>query len=160
MADEVPSTPSPFDVRTVQRLVALMSRHDLSEIDLSQGDRRIRLRRGPRVVGAAPTALLPAAAPAPAPVTAGPAADKPSRLLVPIKSPGPGTFYHRPKPDQEPFVKLGSRVTPTTVVGVLEAMKTYSDIPADCTGIIHEIVAENGQFVEYGQVLFQVDPTA
>jgi acetyl-CoA carboxylase biotin carboxyl carrier protein len=157
VADEVPSTPNPFDVRTVQRLVALMSRHDLSEIDLSQGDRRIRLRRGARVVAAPPTAL-PAAAPAPA--TAAAAADKPSRLLVPITSPGPGTFYHRPKPDQEPFVKLGSRVTPTTVVGVLEAMKTYSDIPADCTGIIHEIVAENGQFVEYGQVLFQVDPTA
>jgi acetyl-CoA carboxylase biotin carboxyl carrier protein len=158
VAEEVPSTPGPFDVRTVKRLVALMSRHDLSEIDLSQGDRRIRLRRGARVVAGPPAA--PPAAPSPAPaVAAAPAADRPSRVLVPIKSPGPGTFYLRPKPDQEPYVKIGARVTPTTVVGLLEAMKTYSDIPADCNGVIVELVAENGQFVEYGQVLFQVDPT-
>jgi acetyl-CoA carboxylase biotin carboxyl carrier protein len=160
VADEVPSTPNPFDVRTVQRLVALMSRHDLSEIDLSQGDRRIRLRRGSRVVAAPPTTLLPAAAPAPAAATATPSADKPSRVLVPITSPAVGTFYARPKPDQEPYVKVGSRVTPTTVVGQIEAMKLFSEIPAECTGVVLEIVAENGQPVEFGQVLFQVDPTA
>jgi acetyl-CoA carboxylase biotin carboxyl carrier protein len=79
--------------------------------------------------------------------------------LIPIKSPTPGTFYKAPSPDAEPFVKVGSRVTPTTVVCMIEAMKIFNEIPAECNGVIAEVLVENQQPVEYGQVLFQVDPT-
>jgi acetyl-CoA carboxylase biotin carboxyl carrier protein len=152
-------------VQTIKNLVALMSRHDLSEIDLRDGQARLRLRRGPRKVSAPAAPALPAApapaAPAPA---AAPAAheepNRPARNLVEIKSPTPGTFYAKPNPEAEPFVRVGSRVTPTTVVGLIEAMKLYNEITADCSGTIAEIVVENGQAVEWGQVLFRVDPTA
>ena len=164
MADQT-NPPSPFDVQTIKNLVALMSRHDLSEIDLRDGQARLRLRRGPRKVSAPAAPALPAApapaAPAPA---AAPAAheepNRPARNLVEIKSPTPGTFYAKPNPEAEPFVRVGSRVTPTTVVGLIEAMKLYNEITADCSGTIAEIVVENGQAVEWGQVLFRVDPTA
>ncbi len=164
MADEVDKTPSPFDVKTVRHLVALMSRHDLSEIDLREGDLRIRLRRGPHGRGA-----LPGAGDTPTPNSisghvpgmeanspqAGPASAKEIKT---IKSLTPGTFYAAPSPDAEPFVRVGSRVAPDTVVCIIEAMKIFNEITADCSGVISKIVAQNQQAVEYGQVLFEVDP--
>ena len=164
MADSSPK-PRPFDVPTIKSLIRLMSRHDLSEIDLCEGDQRIRLRRGPRgsAVAAAPMAMpmlsaAPAAAAAPVSATAPAAAAKPTKLLLDVKSPGPGTFYIAASPGAAPYVKLGSRVTPTTVVGMLEAMKLFTDIPADCTGVIAEVLVENQQPVEFDTVLFRVDP--
>ena len=169
MADNGSKIPSPFDVRTIKDLVSLMSRHDLTEIDLREGDLRIRLRRGPRELpnSAAPVAPPPppAAAPPPAAPVPAPAAKpdgdaKAGKALTPIKSPTPGTFYSAASPDAEPFVRVGSRVTPTTVVCLIEAMKIFNEITADCDGVITEICVENQQPVEYGQVLFKVDPTA
>jgi acetyl-CoA carboxylase biotin carboxyl carrier protein len=162
VADEASnSTPRPFDVQTVKYLVALMRRHDLSEIDLREGDQRIRLLRGPRgkLVTAAP---LPASLPSsPVPNTPMAAAEppRPARALLEIKSEGPGTFYSKPNPDAEAYVRVGARVTPTTVVGLLEAMKLFTEIQAGLSGVIVEILAENQQPVEYGQVLFRIDPT-
>jgi acetyl-CoA carboxylase biotin carboxyl carrier protein len=167
VADEVSNIPSPFDVRTIRYLVRLMSRHDLHEIDLREGDLRIRLRRGARKVSVLSNAVpqVPVAA-VPAPVAVAPAvaptaeASAPAKALHPIKSPTPGTFYTASSPDAEPFVKVGSRVTPSTVVCIIEAMKIFNEITADCTGVIAEVLAENQQPVEYGQVLFKVDPSA
>jgi acetyl-CoA carboxylase biotin carboxyl carrier protein len=153
--------PNPFDVRTIRHLVALMGRHDLSEIDLREGDLRIRLRRGTQ--GTVVSHAAPGPAPTPAPAAARPEAPTPAagpeKTYQLIKSPTPGTFYAAPSPDTEPFVRVGTRVTPTTVVCVIEAMKIFNEIPADCTGVITEILAENGQAVEYDQPLFKVDPT-
>jgi acetyl-CoA carboxylase biotin carboxyl carrier protein len=164
VAEEASNIPSPFDLRTIKYLVRLMGLHDLSEIDLREGDLRIRLRRGPYdlAMPALPVAQ-PAAPPVPAntpPANAVPAEPARSgKTLIPIKSPTPGTFYKAPSPDAEPFVKVGSRVTPTTVVCMIEAMKIFNEIPAECNGVIAEVLVENQQPVEYGQVLFQVDPT-
>ena len=170
MADEASNIPSPFDVRTIKYLVRLMSHHDLSEIDLREGDLRIRLRRGANETAVlhtvtAPTppspsvAATPITAPATAPAGAQPAgqATKPHST---IKSPTPGTFYTAASPDAAPFVKVGSRVTPSTVVCVIEAMKIFNEITADCSGVITEICVENQQAVEFNQVLFKIDPTA
>jgi len=88
-----------------------------------------------------------------------PAAAKPTKEFLTIKSPTPGTFYRASSPDAEPFVSVGSRVTPTTAVCIIEAMKIYNEITADCSGVITEILVENQQPVEYGQELFKVDPT-
>jgi acetyl-CoA carboxylase biotin carboxyl carrier protein len=164
--DEASNQPDPFNLRTIRQLVALMSEHDLSEIDLQKADRRIRLRRGPRVVSTTSFPTLPTPVAVPAPVStpaaeaAAPPPDKPAKALVEIKSPTVGTFYARPKPDAEPYVQVGSRVTPTTVVGLIEAMKIYNDITAGCNGVVTEILVENQQPVEFDQVLFKVDPTA
>jgi acetyl-CoA carboxylase biotin carboxyl carrier protein len=163
MAEDVSKTPSPFDVRTIKYLVGLMSQHDLSEIDLREGDLRIRLRRGAREVVVTPSSALPAPTPSPVAPASAPAAPEAAPLrpgLHLIKSPTPGTFYSAPSPDAESFVRVGSRVTPTTVVCVIEAMKIFNEITADCTGIIKEVLVENQQPVEFGQVLFKVDLTA
>jgi acetyl-CoA carboxylase biotin carboxyl carrier protein len=153
-------------VRTIKDLVGLMSRHDLTEIDLREGSVRIRLRRGAGgtvtpapapVANSAPAAS--AAAPTPAPGAAKPEPEaKPAKNLVAIKSPTPGTFYSAPTPDSEPFVRVGTRVTPTTVVCLIEAMKIFNEITADTSGVVTEILVENQQPVEYGQPLFNVDP--
>jgi acetyl-CoA carboxylase biotin carboxyl carrier protein len=77
---------------------------------------------------------------------------------VEIKSEGVGTFYVAAAPGEPPYVSPGSRVTPTTVVGKIEAMKLFSDILAGCSGVITEVLVTNEQFVDYGHVLFRVDP--
>src|SRR5262249_2074578 len=74
-----------------------------------------------------------------------------------IKSEMVGTFYSRPKPDKDEFVKVGSRVKPDTVVCLIEAMKLYNDIKAGISGTIQEVCVNNGDFVEFGTVLFRVD---
>ncbi len=161
VADDSSNVPSPFDVQTIKSLVSLMTRHDLSEIDLREGDLRIRLRRGLPVSNVAPVAFPPiTAAPAPAVIpNAEPKADTPAKPLHEVKSPTIGTFYSAPSPGAEPFVHVGARLTPTTVVGIIEAMKLFSEITADCSGVVKEILVENQQPVEFGQVLFKVDPT-
>jgi acetyl-CoA carboxylase biotin carboxyl carrier protein len=163
VADDVSKTPGPFDVERIRSLVALMRRHDLNEIDLHDGERRIRLRRGFRPAAAPAVPVAPAAAPPPAPAASSkPSSPEPApagKHYIEIKSPTPGTFYAAPSPDAEPYVRKGSRVTPDTVVCTIEAMKVYNEIQAECTGVIAEILAENGLPVEHGQVLFRVDPT-
>ena len=160
MADEASKTPNPFDVRTVKHLAALMSQHDLSEIDLRQGDQRLLLRRGGtnQGVAAAPAPIAPAAEAPKAIVTpAKPPSEDSSKSGHFIKAPTIGTFYNRPSPDAEPFVKVGSRVNNDTVVCIIEAMKLFNEITADCSGVITEVLVENQQPVEYGQALFKVE---
>jgi acetyl-CoA carboxylase biotin carboxyl carrier protein len=70
----------------------------------------------------------------------------------------PGTFYARPNPEAPPYVSVGSRVTPNTVVCKIEAMKIFNDLEAECSGVITEICVEDAQPVEYNTVLFKVDP--
>ena len=157
------SGPNPFDLRTIKSLVALMGRHDLTEVDLRDGSIRIRLRRGAGEMPVITTSPVPAPAATPAPAaepTPPPAAaPAPAKQFIEIKSPTPGTFYAASSPDAEPFVKVGSRVQPDTVVCIIEAMKVFNEITADCSGVIAEVLVENQQPVEYGQVLFRVDPT-
>jgi acetyl-CoA carboxylase biotin carboxyl carrier protein len=166
-ADDGSKIPSPFDVQTIRSLVALMSRHDLSEIDLREGDLRIRLRRGhaglmavPAPVTPPPAPLSHAAAGAPAPATNAEPARAPAKPLHTITCPTPGTFYAAPNPNEKPFVQVGSRVTPTTIVCIIEAMKVLNEVPADCSGVITEILVENQQPVEFNQPLFRVDTSA
>lgn len=168
MADEAAHDPGPFDVQTIRQLVKLMSRHDLREILLEQGNSRIRLRRGadgkvspsPIQLAAAhvPVAAVAAATPAAAQATPTPPPAA-TKKLHEIKSPMVGTFYKAEKPEAEPYVKQGSRVTPTTVVGQIEAMKLFNEIQAECTGVVVEVCVDNAQPVEYNTVLFRVDPT-
>ena len=116
-----------------------MSHHDLSEIDLREGDLRIRLRRGAADLPVVQT-VIPAATATPVaqqavqqpPKSEQTAAAPTGKHLSTIKSPTPGTFYSAPTPDAQPFVQVGARVTPSTVVCVIEAMKIFNEITADC----------------------------
>ncbi|HET9274896.1 MAG TPA: acetyl-CoA carboxylase biotin carboxyl carrier protein [Gemmatimonadales bacterium] len=78
--------------------------------------------------------------------------------LKDVKSPMVGTFYKAPEPGAEPYVKVGSRVAPGQTVCIIEAMKIMNEIEAEFGGIIREVLADDAQPVEYGQVLFRVDP--
>src|SRR5262245_7500295 len=123
VANEASKDPRPFDVKTVEFLVALMGQHDLSEIDLREGNLRIRLCRGPHgaTVVAAPAPVAAAvAAPSVAPPAGAAAPAKPDKKLVEIKSPTPGTFYSKPNPDSDPYVREGARVQANTVVCLIE----------------------------------------
>lgn len=161
MADEI-DKPRPFDVRTVRYLIRLMSQNDLTEIDLAEGEQRIRLRRGGRHVAVPHLAPPPTPVAAPTAAHAPPAepvaAEKPGRKLVEIKSPTVGTFFAQKEPGSPPFVSVGSRVSQNTVVCLIEAMKVYNEIMAECSGVIVEVCVNNKDFVEYNTVLFRVDP--
>jgi acetyl-CoA carboxylase biotin carboxyl carrier protein len=154
-----------FDVRKVRKFIELMNEHDLSEIDLRQNDQRIRLRRGPEfvtVAGAAPapTVTTGSGGPAPAAPTAGAKPAPAEDHLLLIRSPMVGTFYAAASPDSAPFVKVGDQVGPETTVCVLEAMKVFNEIPAECSGKIVAVLVTNGQAIEFGQPLFRVEPNA
>lgn len=155
-----------FDVRKIRRLVELMNEHELSEIDLRQRDQRIRLRRGhdPIIQQAAVAAPLPAAPPVAAAAQPAPSStQQPAEAVAEeahithIKSPMVGTFYPASNPDAAPFVKVGDTVNAETTVCIIEAMKVFNEIPAECTGKIAAVLVENGEPVEFGQSLFKVD---
>lgn len=151
-------------LRRVKELVELMKANDLVELEIVDGDSKILLKR-PQPVGPTITQIspLPASAtthviPVEQPAHAQTPADEQDKGLAEIKSPIVGTFYSAPSPDSQPYVNIGSRVNPDTVVCVVEAMKVMNEIKAETSGTIVEILCETGEAVEYGQVLFKVKP--
>lgn len=155
-----------FDLEKLQQLMELMEKHDLSEINLRKGHEHWRLRRRDHnvVLQAAPAMAPPVYAPPATPVAAParsadvapPAAGDPGDLL--IKSPAVGTFYVAPTPEDPPFVSIGSRVSPDTIVCTIEAMKVFNPIPSEVAGTITAVLVKNGESVEFGQPLFRVKP--
>jgi acetyl-CoA carboxylase biotin carboxyl carrier protein len=147
----------PMDVSLLERIVKLMQANDLSVVDLRDGRRRVMLQRG---------SISPVMSVAPHPSSHSPIAPPPSpnaaetenAKLLEIKSPMVGTFYAASSPDAKPFVGVGSEVTEETDVCVIEAMKVFNNVKADCHGSIAKIMVTNGQVVEFGQVLFLVKP--
>ena len=111
--------------------------------------------------GGAPSAGVHPSPTAPAGgVPAPPAVAAAVSPLVDIKSPMVGTFYKAPEPAAEPYVKMGTRVSPGQVVCIIEAMKIMNEIESEAQGVVREVCVENAQPVEFGQVLFRVDPHA
>ncbi|HEU5466098.1 MAG TPA: acetyl-CoA carboxylase biotin carboxyl carrier protein [Gemmatimonadales bacterium] len=111
------------------------------------------------VVGNAPATAMPAAPATTAAPAAAPApAPAPVSNLVEVKSPMVGTFYKSPEPGAEAYVKVGSRVTTGQVVCIIEAMKIMNEIESEVQGVVREVCVENAQPVEFGQVLFRLDP--
>ncbi len=163
MANEATPSGDIFDVKRVRRLVELMKEHDLAEVDLRQGEQRIRIRRGaePLVTSAPSGYQTPSSAHAPtAPHSTTSAATSPAsddRGMQEIKSPMVGTFYTAANPESPPFVKVGDHVGPESVVCIIEAMKVFNEIPAEVSGQIAAVLVENNTPVEFGQPLFKVN---
>jgi acetyl-CoA carboxylase biotin carboxyl carrier protein len=159
----------------VKRIVRLMLEADLNELEISDGDMRIALKRGAGQsfmaagLGAAmaPLHVHGSTVPHPSAATAPPGgasapvekAEPVSETLVDIRSPMVGTFYAAPSPDSPAYVKVGDAVTEDTVVCIIEAMKVMNEIKAECAGALAEVCVRNVQPVEYGQVLFRVRPS-
>ena len=154
-----------MDIKEIKRLVKLMIDNDLSEMNITDGEQKVTLRRGTGgqspVVVATPMVASAAAAPAsqaaPEP-SAVPPGEEPQSDLLEITSPMVGTLYQAPSPDSAPYVTVGDSIDEDAVVCIVEAMKVMNEIKADCTGTIAEICVQNAQPVEFGQVLFRVKP--
>jgi acetyl-CoA carboxylase biotin carboxyl carrier protein len=162
MTDSDSSQPPVFEIERIRRLVQLMEQHDLSEIDLRESRQRIRICRGPKEAprpasgpSLPPTPSSPAHAPVAAPAATSAAADGPHIAL--IKSPMIGTFYSRPNPKAEAYVKVGDRVDSSTVVCIIEAMKVFNEIPAETRGQIVAVLVADGEAVDFEKPLFKVD---
>ncbi|HWE02742.1 MAG TPA: acetyl-CoA carboxylase biotin carboxyl carrier protein [Tepidisphaeraceae bacterium] len=149
-----------MDVKLLEQLVKLMADNGLSTVELTDGDRRITLKRGgettatPQMFSYGPPAGSSAPQSAPAPISAPPADD--DSKLIPVKSPMPGTFYAAPAKGAKPFITVGAKVEEDTDVCIIEAMKVFNTIKAEARGIIAKILVQDGQPVEFGQVLFLV----
>jgi acetyl-CoA carboxylase biotin carboxyl carrier protein len=148
-----------FDVKKVRRLIELMKEHDLAEVDLRQGDQRVRLRRGGEPLMGMMAPMAAASAPQ-TKINAGPgtaSAEPHDANMAVIKSPMVGTFYTASSPESPPFVKVGTHVGPDTTVCIIEAMKVFNEIPAEISGTVAAVLVENGVPIEFGQPLFKID---
>ncbi len=156
-----------IDIRKLKELVRLMVGNDLTELDLRDSEEQVTLRRHgvhqpPEVVvtpGARNvTAPAPSGAAATATASSADVAVAIDGSLVKIESPMVGTFYTAANPESPPFVRVGAQVEPDTVVCLIEAMKIFNEIKAECSGTIEKILVENAQSVEFGQAMFLVKP--
>jgi len=159
-----------YKLSEIKELIRLVDSTSIQHLEIENENGKISIKKPePQMaqVAALPTAAVSAQhvfAPAPAPAApqaaapAAPAAEPADRAadLHPIVSPMVGTFYAAPAPDAPPFVKAGDAVKEKTVVCIVEAMKLMNEIEAEVNGQIVEVLAENGQLVEYGQPLFLV----
>lgn len=145
-----------MDWQEIKELLKLVEKSQIQEVEIDRGDIKVRIRR---FAGASLPAVPQTQAvtlPSPAePAVPAETADEGEDLYI-FRAPLVGTFYITPKPDAEPFVKVGDFVTKNTVLCVIEAMKIFNQIESDVSGEIVAILVENGQPVEYGEPLFKI----
>jgi acetyl-CoA carboxylase biotin carboxyl carrier protein len=150
-----------MDLRKLKTLIDLVAESGIAEIEVTEGDDKVRIVKHAQTVVAAPSpAPALVAAPPPAafasqtPVVPAPVPEAAHGSLV--KSPMVGTFYRSPSPGAKPFVEVGQAVKAGDTLCIIEAMKLLNEIEAEIAGEVKEILAENGQPVEYGQPLFVI----
>jgi acetyl-CoA carboxylase biotin carboxyl carrier protein len=141
-----------MELERIESLLKLMQEYGVAELGIEEENTAVHLRlmgegaAAPAAVVAAPAALAtPAAAPAP------------SANLTEVKSPMVGTFYRAPKPESPAFVKVGDQVSIGQTLCIVEAMKLMNEIEAEVSGTVREVLSENGQPVQFGQVLFHIE---
>ena len=161
-----------MDEKYIRTLIRLVEESNIDSLEVSRWGRKIKISGkgaansnghsdGPVVMQSPPPSATPAApAPnhGPAPPEAAPAAPEETTGLVEIKSPMVGTFYAAPAPDADPYVSLNEKITVGQVVCIVEAMKLMNEIESEVSGRVVKVLAENTKPVEFGQVLFLVDP--
>lgn len=155
-----------FDLDKFRRLLQLMEKFDVSEVNLQNDEESWKIRRGPRYAQpnfapqyapAPPVQAAPVAAPVVSPASAAaPPAAAPAGIT--INAPTVGTFYASASPDDPPFVSVGSVVKPDTVICIIEAMKVFNQIQAEKAGRVAAILVENGDAVGFNQPLFRLEP--
>jgi acetyl-CoA carboxylase biotin carboxyl carrier protein len=159
-----------MDVKDLKKLLDAVQGADISELTLETGDYKLTVKRGgaaPVAPAAAPPppqpapvqAAAPAPAPAPAPAALAGEAPEVASDLVEVTAPIVGTFYAAPSPDAPPYVRVGDKVEPGTVLCIIEAMKLMNEIEAEVAGVVVDVLVRNEEPVEYGQVLFRIKPS-
>ncbi|MGD2046833.1 MAG: acetyl-CoA carboxylase biotin carboxyl carrier protein [Gemmatimonadota bacterium] len=160
-----------MDLEFVERLIKVLDESGVDSLEIERGGTRVKLCKTPVVEGAPVSFVAPGAAPAAAPAPTAPAtpeaggtasdseASAASSNLVEVTAPMVGTFYQSPAPDAPPYVQSGSRVKPGDTLCIIEAMKLMNELESEVSGTVVEVCVENAQPVEFGQVLFRVDPS-
>ena len=148
-----------MDLRKLKTLIDLVEASGISELELTEGEEKVRISRT-LINSAAPVAHYMAASQH-APMQAAPALVEPTAAPAAIqghivKSPMVGTFYRSSSPDASPFVEVGATVAVGETLCIIEAMKLLNEIEGDYAGVIKKILVENGQPVEYGEPLFVI----
>lgn len=148
-----------MDLRKLKTLIDLVAESGIAELEVTEGDGKVRIVKTQQAAAAtyvaAPTPVAaPAVAPAAAAPAAAPVASEPVVSGHVVKAPMVGTFYRAPNPNSPPFVEVGASVKEGQSLCIIEAMKLLNEIEADKTGVIKEILVENGEPVEFGQPLF------
>ena len=155
-----------MDLRKLKKLIDLVQESGIAELEITEGEEKVKIVKGNGAGAATAPALLPLAPqvaapaleaprgpPAAAPPTESEAAAAEGQL---VKAPMVGTFYRSPSPDAKAFVEVGQTVKKGDTVCIIEAMKLMNEIETDLAGVIKAILVENGQPVEYGQPLFVI----
>lgn len=150
-----------MDLRKLKKLIDLVEESGISELELTEGEEKVRISRALMQSAAPATHYLSAPAPSAAIVAPSPAsaASEPVATVADghiVKSPMVGTFYRSSSPDSKAFVDIGSKVAIGETLCIIEAMKLLNEIESDFAGVIKEILVENGQPVEYGEPLFVI----
>jgi len=149
-----------MDLRKLKKLIDLVEESGIAELEITEGEEKVRISRGGTQVAAAPSVVTHALAAAPAAAAPAPAAAEPATPAQPeghlLKSPMVGTFYRSPSPGAKSFVEVGQSVNEGDTVCIIEAMKLLNEIEADRSGVIKAILVENGQPVEYGHPLMVI----
>lgn len=160
-----------IDLEFLRGLIGAIDDSGIDSLEISRGGTRIRLAKTPPPAPVSAAPAMPAqtqavdvgpgraAAPA-APAEAAAPPQAAAGSLVEIKSPMVGTFYRSPAPEAPSYVEVGTRVASGQTLCILEAMKLMNELPTEIGGVIREVCVENGEPVEYGQVLFRLDPAA
>jgi acetyl-CoA carboxylase biotin carboxyl carrier protein len=145
-----------MDLRKLKKLIDLVQESGIAELEITEGEEKVRIVKGGTVsVSQASAGSVASAPPAPAVSAPQPAAEPaPVQEGHVVKSPMVGTFYRSPSPDAKAFVEVGQSVKEGQSICIIEAMKLMNEIEADASGVVKAILVENGQPVEYGQPLF------
>ncbi|MBA4261446.1 MAG: acetyl-CoA carboxylase biotin carboxyl carrier protein [Comamonadaceae bacterium] len=153
-----------MDLRKLKTLIDLVSESNVSELEITEAEGKVRIVKSPPVGMAAPVtyAMAPTAAPVAAPIAAPVAAQAVAATPVEppghsVKSPMVGTFYRASSPGAKAFVEIGDTIKEGETICIVEAMKILNEIEADKTGTVTAILVQNGQAVEYGQPLFTIE---
>lgn len=144
-----------YNIEEIKELIALLEDSSLSMLEVQQGDNKVRLAKAPHGGVLVNAPVQAAAAPAPAQTVSAPA-EAPAAAAKTIDNPMIGVFYAAPSPESAPYVSAGSKVKKGDVICIIEAMKCMNEIQAEEDCEIVSVLAKNGDFVEYGQPLFEI----
>lgn len=152
-----------MNLKEIKEIISLMNEHNLSEIEVEKGDQKIKLKKtspSTQEVLVERTPIVSAGPPVTHPVPEVSAAkpEAEGRKLIEIKAPIVGTFYLAPSPDAEAFVEVGQEIEVGQVVCIIEAMKLMNEIKSEVRGRVIDILAQNADPVEYGQILLLIEP--
>ena len=154
-----------MDIRKIKKLIELLEKSDIDELEIKEGDDSVRISSKSKVPVAMvqpniplPSVAAPHPAVAPVPETGNTENKLPIETSHVIKSPMVGTFYRAPSPESPPFITVGQKIKCGDIVCIVEAMKMMNQIEADKTGTVEEILVDDGEPVEFSQPLISISP--